>query len=795
MQPVKPTVSEDTVTIELNGTTHQARRGAMIIEIADSAGVLVPRFCYHKKLSVAANCRMCLVEVEKAPKPLPACATPVMEGMKIHTHSALALKAQKSVMEFLLINHPLDCPICDQGGECELQDIALGYGRDVSRFNERKRVVKDKNIGPLIATDMTRCIHCTRCVRFGEEIAGMPELGVTGRGEFMEIGTFIEQSVDSELSGNVIDVCPVGALTSKPFRYTARTWEMKQHDAVSAHDAVGSNLYLHVKQERIMRVVPRENELINEVWISDRDRFSYQGLYHPERLRAPRIKREGGWQEVDWQTALDFAAQQLSGVCEREGARGIGALVSPSATSEEHYLLQKLMRGLGTQNIDHRTRECDFSDQERAPLSPGLGQSLVELETVEAVLLIGSFPRHEHPLVNHRIRKAALNGARVSAINPIDYPFNFELEHKIVCSPAVMVNALAGVASALGVPGIEAGGRFIGTEVEERSRHIAERLSAAKRAAIVLGPSANAHPSASALRGLGAGIAEASGATLGFLSEGANAAGAWLAGAVPHRFPGGGAVPAPGLTAGEMVTDGLKGWVVVGVEPELDCHDSAAASHALDSADLVVCLTAYRSLQMDSYANVLLPIAAGAENAGTYVNLEGRWQSFEAAVRPLGDSRPAWKVLRVLGNLLELEGFEYVEPAEIRDELKSRLGDATMPAAGDWEIPAELPRSNGVMQRVGDVPMYAVDAIVRRASALQRTVHARDAEVRVNRVVASRLGIDAGDRARVAQGGAVGTLNVVIDPSVPDDSVQISAGVAGSIGLGPCFGAIEVKKL
>jgi NADH-quinone oxidoreductase subunit G len=470
-------MSEERVHIEIDGRPLQARRGAMIIEVADEAGIHIPRFCYHKKLSVAANCRMCLVEVERTPKPLPACATPVAEGMKIKTRSPLARDAQKSTMEFLLINHPLDCPICDQGGECELQDVAMGFGGDVSRFQERKRVVRDKDIGPLIATDMTRCIHCTRCVRFGAEVAGIRELGATGRGEHMEIGTYIEHSVDSELSGNVIDLCPVGALTSKPFRFSARAWEMLQRDTIAAHDCIGSNLHVHVRRNRIMRVVPRENEAVNETWISDRDRFSYQGLYGDDRLAAPLIKGSGGWQQTDWPTALSAAAAGLRRVLAERGAQQLGALASPSATLEELYLLQRLVRGLGSHNIDHRLRQGDFRDQDVAPLFPWLGQSIAALETLDAALVVGSHTRKEQPLANHRLRKAALRGSALMFVNPVAFEFNYPVAEAVVATPAGMLQALAAIAKALGgktkgslaklLAGGRAGGRARGRGSEE----------------------------------------------------------------------------------------------------------------------------------------------------------------------------------------------------------------------------------------------------------------------------------------------------------------------------------------
>ena len=480
-------MTDDLLDIEINGKPCKAKPGAMIIEVADEAGILIPRFCYHKKLSIAANCRMCLIEVEKAPKPLPACATPVMDGMKVSTKSPYAMQAQKSVMEFLLINHPLDCPICDQGGECELQDVAMGYGRDLSRFNERKRVVKDQDLGPLIATDMTRCIHCTRCVRFGDEIAGLPELGSTGRSEDLKIGTFIEQNMESELSGNVIDVCPVGALTSKPFRFRARAWEINQRDTISPHDGVGSNLHVHIKQGKVVRVVPRENDAINEAWISDRDRFSYEGLYSEERLDAPQLKRDGKWHQVDWETALGAAAEGLRKVSEAHGAAQLAAICSPSSTLEETYLLQKLMRSLGSGNVDHRLRQHDVSDQDEMPLAPWLGQSLASLESNDVTLLVGCDVRREQPMINHRLRKSVLAGGKVIAVNPVNFEFNYELDAVIVTSPAGMVQELAALAKAAGKKRSSLSKLLADIEPSDNHENIAKRMKTAGNCSVILG--------------------------------------------------------------------------------------------------------------------------------------------------------------------------------------------------------------------------------------------------------------------------------------------------------------------
>ena len=765
----------------------------MIIEVADRAGVRIPRFCYHRKLSVAANCRMCLVEVERAPKPMPACATPVMDGMKIFTGSDLAVDAQRSVMEFLLINHPLDCPICDQGGECELQDVAMGYGRGVSRFTERKRVVPDKNLGPLISTDMTRCIHCTRCVRFGVEVAGLPELGATGRGEHLRIGTFVERSVDSELSGNVIDVCPVGALTSKPFRFSARAWEMTQRETIAAHDGVGSNLYAHVKGAKVMRVVPRDNESVNEVWISDRDRFSYTGLYADDRLMRPRVKRDGEWVDTDWDVALEHVAEQLRG----RDATKLGALASPSSTVEEHFLLQKVMRGLGSSNIDHRLRMVDTSDQADVPAYPHIGQSIEGLEQVDAALLIGSNCRKEQPLINHRLRKAALRGASIMAVNAARYDANYDTGPQAVVSPADMARAMAGIAKALIDAGATAGDD-IGIGLDEvmptdDERAIASALHAAQRPTILLGHLALAHPHASALRALGGYVAALAGGTYGVLADGANAAGAALAGALPHRGPGGSPLGTAGMPAAQML-DSCDAFVLLNVEPEFDCADGRAALGAMDGAEFVVALTAYCSEAMEAYADVLLPIAPFAETAGSYVNLEGQWQSVEAVVRPQGEARAAWRVLRVLGNALNLEGFEYRDSGEVAAAVRELAPDERPDNRGKWRTPEALSGAGTEIWRAGEVPMYAVDPVVRRALPLQQTVDAGAPCVTMNGEVAAAAGITDGARVKVSQGAHSIELGARIDARVGPNCVLVPSGVAETGALGAAIGPVSVTR-
>jgi NADH-quinone oxidoreductase subunit G len=709
-------MSEELVNIEVNGVPMKARKGENIIRATDREGIYVPRFCYHDKLPVAANCRMCLVEVEKAPKPLPACATPVAEGMKIHTRSEKAIGAQRSVMEFLLINHPLDCPICDQGGECELQDLAVGFGRDISRFVERKRSVKDKNLGPLVSTDMTRCIHCTRCVRFGQDIAGIQEMGATGRGEHMEIGTFIEHSVDHELSGNIIDLCPVGALNSKPFRYRGRGWEMTQAPLISPHDGFGTQLYGHVLRGRLMRVVPRPCEDINETWIADRDRFSYEGIYADDRLLAPRLRAaDGSWREVEWDVALDAAAQGLKAAAGSEG--GVGLLAHPSSTLEELYLLSRLADGLGSAHIDHRLRQRDFRDQSADALAPGLGLSIAAIEQLDALLVIGSNLRHELPMLAHRVRKASLRGARISFINPQRFDYFFNLAHNLPSAPAAQVADLAGVllaalAGAAAAPELAA--LLQGVTPSEAQRSIAASLMSGERRAIWLGALAVRGSRYAELRALARALALSTGASFGELAEGGNAAGACLAGVLPHRGVGGAPRASTGHNARQMLESTLSGYLLLNLEPWAD----AVRPQALDTlarARCVVAVGPYASEEMKRAAHVLLPAGSFAETSGTYVNLEGRWQSQGGAAKPLGASRPAWKILRVLGNLLALEGFDYQSSESVRDELQARLQAAPPLSVASQSL------QPAVTEPVPELSMYQIDPVLRRSAPLQRT--------------------------------------------------------------------------
>ncbi len=780
--------------IEIDGRKLAVEEGAMVIEAAEAAGIYIPRFCYHKKLSVAANCRMCLVDVERVAKPVPACATPVTEGMKVSTRSDKTRTAQRGVMEFLLINHPLDCPICDQGGECDLQDLAVGYGRDVSRFTEAKRIVKDQDIGPLIATEMTRCIHCTRCVRFGQEIGGIMELGATGRGEHMRIGTYVEASVDSELSGNMIDLCPVGALTSKPFRYSARSWELAAKPSVSPHDCVGANLLVETRRNKVMRVLPRENEAVNETWISDRDRFSYTALDAPSRLDVPLLRVDGAWREVDWDVALKEAASGLREVVAQDGPGALAALVSPQATVEEGYLLQRLVRGLGSDNIDHRLRESDFRDDAGAPAYPALGLDIAELERVDAVVLVGSNIRKDQPLLAHRLRKAFLDGAKIAAINPMDFAFTFDLAAKTVVAPRRLPEALgrlvvaAAACTGASLPA-DVAAWTEGLPILEAERKTAEWLCVAERPVILLGPQVACHPEAAVLRSLAAALGEITAAPVGFLPAG-NAAGLWLAGAVPHRGALGAARPTPGLPAGAMWDGRQKGFLLVDAEPVTDSADGGRAQAALRAARCVVALSPFRSEALD-YARVLLPMAPFTETEGSFVNVEGRWQSFEAAVAPRGETRPGWKILRVLAEQCGVSGLGFDSAAAVR----AAIGDLRVVSLR--YTPIALGRRHpqgGELERVAEVGLYDSDSIVRRSEVLRKTADRGAPVLRVNEAQALRLGLSGGACVRVTMGTAQAVLEVAIDNRVPDGAAYIPAAIEQTAQL-PWSGPLSVSRV
>jgi len=790
-------MSDDIVTFTVDDIELTAPKGSTLIKATDKAGIHIPRFCYHDKLSVAANCRMCLVEVEKAPKPMPACATPIMEGMIVHTKSPKAIAAQKSVMEFLLINHPLDCPICDQGGECELQDLSIGFGGDASQYTDIKRVVFDKDIGPLISTELTRCIQCTRCVRFGEEIAGMRELGMTDRGDRAQIGTFISKSVDSEMSGNVIDICPVGALTAKPSRFSGRAWEMQQHASIAPHDSVGSNVFVHTLDGKVNRIVPRENEAINEVWISDRDRFSYQGIYADDRATSPMIKQNGEWQTTDWDTALQFAVEGLQSVIKSNTADELACWISPNGTLEEQYLAQKLCRDLGSNNIDHRLRQIDFTDQDYAPVMPWLDKDIESIEKLQAILLVGSHVRKDQPLIAHRFRKAFRHHkVKISAVNPRKFRWRFKTSSELISNAEGMVHNLAGIAKAVG--GIEQANLSVlinDANVTDDHKSIAEELNTAGEAAtIFLGNIAMQHPRFSVLRALSHAIAKQTGATLSYLPEASNSAGAWLAGSIPHRYVGGAKVNTSGATIGEMLQQPKKALITFGIEPEFDVANPAAAVNAAKAADFCVAISSYSTNAIKEYADVILPLSTFSETSGTYVNAEGVWQSFKGAVTPLEDSRPGWKILRVLGNLFNLDGFEYLSSEDVRNEIQQQCQDIQLSNDLSPDAPmASVPEVTG-LQRVGEIPLYATDALVRRATQLQKTKDADQGYVKVNASLAEKLSLQSGDKVKFTQNSQSEMASIIIDDAVADDCVWLPAGLTLSSRMGETYAPIELEK-
>jgi NADH-quinone oxidoreductase subunit G len=769
------------IEIELDGRKVQCQEGSMVIRAAEENGTYIPHFCYHKKLSIAANCRMCLVDIEKAPKPMPACATPVTQGMIIRTKSEKAIKAQQSVMEFLLINHPLDCPICDQGGECQLQDLSVGYGGSSSRYNEEKRVVFKKDIGPLVSMEeMSRCIQCTRCVRFGQEIAGVMELGMQHRGEHSEIASFVGRSVDSELSGNMIDICPVGALTSKPFRYSARTWELSRRKSVSPHDSTGANLIVQVKNGKVLRVVPLENEPVNECWIADRDRFSYEALNSGERLSQPRIKQGGVWKDVDWTTALEYVANGLKGVKAEHGAAAIGALATEHSTIEELYLLAQLLRGLGSDNVDTRLRQSDFTAGAGVRW---LGLPVAGLSTLGRALVVGSFLRKDHPLFASRLRQAAKSGAQISAIGGVNDDWLIGLKQRVTVAPSAWAQALGDVAVAVANQlGAEIPCNGTATDV---AKAIAASLLSGQSKAILLGNAAVQHPQASTLQALGQWIADKTGASLGFLGESANSVGAQLVGAQPLQG---------GLNAGQMLGGaGLKALVLLGVEPELDSANPSAALAAVNAADMVVSLSSFAS-KASEYADVILPISPFSETSGTFVNAEGLVQSFHGVVKPLGDTRPAWKVLRVLGNLLGLQGFDF----ETSEAVKARaLGDVA--AIGQrlnnaTHAPVAIANGTGGLERLADVPIYSADALVRRSPALQATADAKAPVASLPASLWAELGLSDGAQVKVSQDAGSLVLPAVRDASLPANVVRVPTGHALTAALGAAFGPIRVEK-
>ena len=772
--------------IEIDGSKLEVPDGSTIMDAANQAGIYVPHFCYHGKLSIAANCRMCLVQVEKAPKPLPACATPVTNGMKVQTHSEQAVNAQKGVMEFLLINHPLDCPICDQGGECQLQDLAVGYGGSGSRYTEPKRVVNNKNLGPLISTDMTRCIHCTRCVRFGQEIAGIMELGMIGRGEHAEIIAFVGKTVDSELSGNMIDLCPVGALTSKPFRYSARSWELTRQASISPHCGLGSNLIVQVKQNRVMRVLPRENEAVNECWLSDKDRFAYEGLNSSQRLVKPMIRRNGKWAEVDWQVALEFVVQGLKAVRDRHGAEQIGALATPHQTLEELYLLQKFTRGIGSQNVDFRTRQSDFGADAALQGAPWLGMAVAGIAQLDRVLVVGSTLRNDHPLIAQRLRQAGKKALQLNIVNCVDDDLLMRVANKAIVAPSRLVATLAAIVRAAAqAKGAAVPAGVPPAEITPAAQAIADNLAAGKSVALWLGNMAQHHPAAAQLHLMTQALADLLGAKFGFLGEAANSVGGYLAGAVPGS----------GLNAAQMIAQPRKAYVLLGVEPELDTGNASQAMAAMKQAEFVVALSPYQHGALE-YAHALLPIAPFTETSGTFVSTEGRVQSFTGVVLPLAETRPAWKVLRVLGNLLGVSGFDFDSSEAVRKavlaagEVAARLGNRLQGAP----VAAGISTTAGI-ERIGEVSGYQADAIVRRAASLQMTRLGAAPDAAMNGDLFAKLGLRDGDSVKITQGGGSAVLAAQRDDRLPADCIRVAAGHALTAGLGGMFDGIVAERV
>ncbi len=775
------------VELTIDGIKVEAPEGSMVIQAAHKLGVFVPHFCYHKKLSVAANCRMCLVDVEKAPKAMPACATPVTNGMVVHTRSEKAIAAQKSVMEFLLINHPLDCPVCDQGGECQLQDLAVGYGASASRYLEEKRVVVAKEMGPLISTEaMQRCIHCTRCVRVGQEIGGIMEVGMINRGEHSEITTFVGQAVESELSGNMIDVCPVGALLSKPFKFSARTWEMARRRSVSPHDSLGANLVVQTKMDRVLRVVPFENEEVNECWISDRDRFAYEGLYTEDRLAHPMLKGDDGeWREASWTDALQAVVQGFNTVREQFGSEQIGGIGSPLATTEELALLGRLVRALGSENVDFRLRNLDPSFDQAVKGAPWLGMPIADLNLVDRVLVVGSFLRKDHPLMAQRLRQAVKRGTQVSFIDSAAEDPLFPVAHRMTVAPGVLPNALAEVLVALAqaqgqpVPDV-----FAGVSASEAAAKIAASLSSGERVAVLIGNMAVASPQASLIAANASALAKAANATFGFLTPGGNTVGGYLADALPGQG---------GLTAEQMLQQSLKAYLVVHAEPAFDADNGAQAVQTLKDAGFAVALTSFKSAAQD-WADVMLPISPFTETSGTFVNAEGRVQSFKGVAAPYADTRPGWKVLRVLGNLFDLQGFDDETSESIRDSvmvggLEDRLSNeiSTFPGLADAA-------SGSGLERVADVPIYRSDVLVRRSQPLQETAASQAPKARLAAATLAALGAASGDFLRISSAQGQIQLPALEDETVAPGCVRIAAAFNETLALGSGFGQLTVER-
>ena len=790
-QPTTPNTAPDLVNIEIDGKALKVPKNSMIIAAADKAGIPIPRFCYHEKLPIAANCRMCMVETEMGgkpvPKPQPACATPVMEGMKIYTQSQRALSAQRNVMEFLLINHPLDCPICDQGGECELQDLSMGYGRSVSRFAERKRVVPDEDLGPLIATEMTRCIQCTRCVRFMTEVAGSPELGGLGRGENLEIGTYIGKSIDSELGGNIIDVCPVGALTNKVFRFKARAWELIARESIGYHDALGSNLWLHTRRGEVLRTVPRDNEAINECWLSDRDRYSHQGLYAGDRATKPMVRRDGELVEASWEEALAFVAEGLK----KHGA-DVGALVAPLTSCEEGFLLGNIVRGLGSDSIDHRLRVVDFAD---GAAGATFEMPLAQIEKAQAVLLVGSNPRQDQPLLGHRVRKAALKGAKVYSVGVLDFDCNFTLAGKSVVLPSALTAELAALAAVAAESGTTApvsiGAALAAAQPTDAHRGMVKALRESGTSVLVFGDYAGHHAQASLLRALARYIAQATSSAFNEVGDGANAAGLARVGALPL---------ADGRDAAALLAQPPRSLIVYHAGSQ-DTGAPARFDEVRSNADFCVYVGAYACNGVKRTAHAVLPVALPPETDGTYVNVDGTAQTVAAGARPPGDARPGWRVLRALGAQLGFAGFDAVEFADVHAKITAALA-ARFSAPGSSRAVAQPSATKHAaagnaaaqLERIATLPIYRSDAVLRRAAALQAHPLTGNCAIGLHPEDALALGLTHGAKAKVSGGEGTVELPVIVTRMVPRGGAWLEKTWPETRPLPPNGGLLTVTR-
>ena len=776
------------VEIELDGKKVQVREGIMIMDAANLSGTYIPHFCYHKKLSIAANCRMCLVDIEKSAKPLPACATPVSQGMVVRTNSIKATSAQKDVMQFLLINHPLDCPICDQGGECQLQDLAVGYGSSESKYDEEKRVVVPKDAGPLISMkEMNRCIHCTRCVRFGQEIGGSMEFGMIGRGEHSEISSFVGKTVDSELSGNMIDICPVGALTSKPFRYSARTWELSRRKSISSHDSLGSNLIVQVKSNKILRVLPFDNEDINECWLSDRDRFSYEGINSKSRLTSPMIKENGKWKKVDWHSALNFVAKSTAEIIERSGADSLVSLAAQWSTLEEFYLIQKLMRSLGSENIDFRLRQVDFFKDEN--FKPWLGMKIKDINKLKDIFVVGSFLRKDHPLMSTRFRSAVKEGANFSLMHCTDDDLLIDIKNKIIVSPNEWFEKLCEIAVCVSkFKKIKLPFKFNSIKITDKSEKIAAELVNSKSKAIFLGNSVVHHAHARKIHTITQWIVQSIGSNFGYLTESANTIGGYLSNAFPNNE----------IDTNNFFLKNKKAFFLFNVEPEFDCTNPQLVRESLNEAELVVSFSPFiNSLDL---CNVLLPISTSFETPGTFINAEGRAQSFNAVIKPLEETRPGWKVLRVLANLLKLNDFDYESSEEIKREVldiqDSKNFDLSNLLNNFTSEKIEMePETVEYISRIGEVPIYFSDPIVRRADSLQRTIDASIPKASVSTNVAEKFSLSENDIVKVTQGNCSIKINCKIEKNLPSNVIRLPSAHISTKDLGDMFGKILIEKL